>query len=178
MNQKEAVTNCLESKSRVLYGELEAIYKRLDPAESNQTGPPKISPVGFDHGSEGSMGELEASESMKRGKRKKRKKRKEGGSGCNDELINPMTQLFEGLVKQVMDHQENLERKCAQLIERLDEERMEREAAWRSHELARFKQEAEARAREKASAASREAAIVSYLEKITGQRISLPSLDD
>ncbi|KAK4422189.1 Trihelix transcription factor GTL1 [Sesamum alatum] len=170
MNKKEAATNCLESKSRVLYGELEAIYKRPDAVESNQTGPSEILPVGFEHGSsEASVGELGASESMKKGKRKKRK-------GKDEKLMtNPMAEFFEGLVKQVMDHQDNLEKKCAELIERLDEERREREEAWRSHELARFEQEAEARAREKASAASREAAIVSYLEKITGQRINLPN---
>ncbi|KAL0447350.1 UNVERIFIED_CONTAM: Trihelix transcription factor GTL1 [Sesamum latifolium] len=167
MNQKEAVTNCLESKSRLLYGELEAIYQRPDATESNQTSPLEILPVGS---SETSIGELGASESMKKGKRKKRK-----GRGSEKVILNPMAEFFEGLVKQVMDHQENLEKKCAQLIERLDEERREREEAWRSHELARFEQEAEARAREKASAASREAAIVAYLEKITGQRISLPS---
>ncbi|KAL0327448.1 UNVERIFIED_CONTAM: hypothetical protein Sangu_1822800 [Sesamum angustifolium] len=166
MTQKEAVTNCLDSKSRVLYGELEAIYQRPDAAESNQTSPPKIFPVGS---SGASIGELGASESMKNGKRKKRK-----GRGSEKVMMNPMAEFFEGLVKQVMDHQENLEKKCAQLVERLDEERREREA-WRSHEQARFEQEAEARARERASAASREAAIVSYLEKITGQRISLPN---
>ncbi|KAL2235984.1 UNVERIFIED_CONTAM: Trihelix transcription factor GTL1 [Sesamum indicum] len=165
MSQKEAVTNCLESRNRVLYGELEAIYQRPDAAENSQTSPPEILPVGS---SGASIGELGASESMKKGKRKKRK-----GRGSEKVMMNPMAEFFEGLVKQVMDHQDNLEKKCAQLIERLDEERREREEAWRSHELARFEQEAEARAREKASAASREAAIVSYLEKITGQRISL-----
>ncbi|KAI3454177.1 hypothetical protein Pfo_010840 [Paulownia fortunei] len=175
MNQIEALTNCLESKSRVLFGELEAIYKRISSTESNQTGLCEILPVNpvvFDHGySEASIGE-EASASMKIAKGKRKKRRKE--TSYNDQLINPMAQFFEGLVKQVMDHQENLQKKFAEVIERLDGERREREEAWRNHELAHFEQEAEARARERASAASREATIVSYLEKITGQRISFP----
>ncbi|KAK4412692.1 Trihelix transcription factor GTL1 [Sesamum alatum] len=178
MNQKEALLNCLEmSRSRVHFGELEAIYKRLATAESNnnsQTAPthetlpvnPSHLPVALiDHGSE-------ASASLQLDARKKRKKKKKK----NHHLL--LVEFFGNLVKQVMDHQDNLHNKFTEVIERLEEERRAREEAWRNQELAHFQQESAARARDKASAQSREAMIVSYLEKLTGQKINLPTGDD
>ncbi|KAK6119599.1 hypothetical protein DH2020_046662 [Rehmannia glutinosa] len=178
INQKEApLTNCLDSKSRVHFGELEAIYKRLGTSERNQTGPseinfPQLPPVGtFDNGSE-----EEASKKTDTKKKNKKKKRKENGYN-NQVPMSPMVDFFGNLVKQVMEHQENLHRKFTEVIERLDEERRAREEAWRNQELAHFEHESEARAREKALAESREALIVSYLEKITGESINFPAFD-
>lgn len=187
MNQKEAPANCLDSKRRVHFGELEAIYKRLGASEVNQTGPsdqeihpPVHHSFGLDHGSEASIGE-EASESVKiagkKRKKKKKKKEKEREEGGHHHMISPVMEFFGDLVKKVMDHQENLHKKFAQVIERLDEERRAREEVWRNQEMVHFEQEAAARARERALAQSREAMIVSYLEKITGQRINLPAMN-
>ncbi|KAL0394227.1 UNVERIFIED_CONTAM: Trihelix transcription factor GTL1 [Sesamum latifolium] len=180
MNQKEALLNCLESsKSRVQFGELEAIYKRLGTAESNnqtdQTLPvnPHLPVALIDHGSEASIGE----EARKMRKNTKKKKKKKTCSYYDQLLLNPMAEFFGNLVKQVMDHQENLHNKFTEVIERLDQERRAREEAWRNQELAHFEQESAARAREKTLAESREAMIVSYLEKITGQKINLHTLD-
>ncbi|PIN09228.1 hypothetical protein CDL12_18199 [Handroanthus impetiginosus] len=173
MNRKEAPTTCLESKSRVQFGELEAIYKRLSTAESNQTGPSHESnlpmnvhlPMGFDHGSEASIGEDQA---LKNDRKKRKKKKKETRFNI------AMAEFFGNLVNQVMDHQENLHKKFAEVIERLDDERKARDEAWRNQELAYFEQEAAARAREKAETEAREAMIISYLEKIAGQRVNFP----
>lgn len=175
MNQRETLTTCLDSKNnRVHFGELEAIYSRLGTTteSTTQTCPShEISPVnphlpvGFDHGSEAE----EASASVKK-KRKKPKKKKQRG----DEIIDPTAEFFGKLVQQVMDHQENLQKKFMEVIERLDEERREREEVWRNQELAHFERESEARVKEKALAMSREAMIVSYLEKFTGERINFP----
>ncbi|KAL0323703.1 UNVERIFIED_CONTAM: Trihelix transcription factor GTL1 [Sesamum calycinum] len=185
MNQKEALLNCLESsKSRVQFGELEAIYKRLGTAESNnQTGETTLPvnphlPAGLiDHGSEASIGE-EASASLQDARKKRKKKKKKKTCSYYDQLLlNPMAEFFGNLVNQVMDHQENLHNKFTEVIERLDEERRTREEAWRNQELAHFEQESAARAREKTLAESREAMIVSYLEKITGQKINLHTFD-
>ncbi|KAL2545126.1 uncharacterized protein Fot_14359 [Forsythia ovata] len=164
---QEPQMNCLERESR-LYGELEAIYKRIGTAGSNQTGSGSVHLPVNTHipASEASIGEEESMKMAK--KRRKRKKMKD--------QLDSMSNFLESLVKQIMEHQENLHQKFTEVIERLDQERREREEAWRKQELAKFEREAEARAREKAMATSREAAIVSYLEKITGQRINLPAL--
>ncbi|KAL3844283.1 hypothetical protein ACJIZ3_001686 [Penstemon smallii] len=153
------------TKSRILFGELEAIYKRFGTIETtNQTaGTNDILP-------EASIGEASASLKKRKGKTQK--------SDCDDEvMINSTARFFERLVKQVMEHQDSLHRKFAQVVERLDLERREREEAWRNQELAYFEQEAADRVREKALATTREATIVEYLEKITGEKINLPPFD-
>ncbi|XP_059274817.1 trihelix transcription factor DF1-like [Lycium ferocissimum] len=99
-------------------------------------------------------------------KRKRRKKAKEGTTSTS------MTRFFESLVKKLADHQEDLQRKFMEAIERLDEERKEREETWREQEWARLEKEAAARAHERTLASSREAVLVSYLEKLTGQKIN------
>lgn len=163
MNQKDA-TACLDSKGRVHFSELEAIYKRL----GNQTPPNK--------NNESEADEEPAAAADKKKKRKKKKKNKREETGYNN-LITPMMEFFRDLVKKVMDHQENLHKKFADVIERLDEERRTREEAWRNEEMVHFQQEAAARARERALSETREAMIVSYLEKITGHNITLPSFN-
>lgn len=165
--QLEPQMNCLERESGQ-YGELEAIYKRIGTPGSNQTGSGSVHLPVNTHlpASEASIGEEESKKMAK--KKRKRKKMKD--------QVDSMVNFLESLVKQIMEHQENLHWKFTQVIERLDQERREREEAWRKQELAKYEQEAAARAREKSIATSREAAIVSYLEKITGQRINLPPL--
>ncbi|CAI9095921.1 OLC1v1031959C1 [Oldenlandia corymbosa var. corymbosa] len=92
-----------------------------------------------------------------------------------DDEMNSMAVFFEGLVYRLMEHQENIHKKFMAAIDKLDQERKERERVWRQKELERLEQEAALRANERALASQREASIVSYLEKITGQSIELPS---
>lgn len=86
-----------------------------------------------------------------------------------------ITAFFESLVKQVMGHQEELHRKFLEAIERREQERLNREEAWKRQEMARLNRETELRAQEQALASSREAAIVAFLQKITGQNLNLPT---
>lgn len=83
--------------------------------------------------------------------------------------------FFEGLVKQLMDHQELLHQKFIDTMEQRDSERAEREEARREQEAARARRETALRAHDRALAAAREAAMVSFLEKITGETLHLPS---
>lgn len=85
-----------------------------------------------------------------------------------------ITAFFESLVKQVMGHQEELHRKFLEAIERREQERLNREEAWKRQEMARLNKETELRAQEHALASTREAAIVAFLQKITGQNLNLP----
>lgn len=179
LRQRETLTNCLDAKSRVHFSELEAIYKRLGNNESIQT-PPNHPRHVTSHlppslaEEQQSEDEEEASKSSKAAKKAKAKKKKKKNSCGDRQLISPMAEFFEDLVKQVMDHQENLQRKFTEVMDRLSEERRAREEEWRNQEVAHFEREAAARAHEKAMAKSREAMIVSYLEKIAGHRIHLP----
>ncbi|KAL7121831.1 hypothetical protein ACP275_01G008200 [Erythranthe tilingii] len=185
MHHPKDIISC---KSRsVHFGELEAIYNSTTTSnnninQTNQTGPSpsRIPPPVTAHLRP--LSEEEAgSDSLKKnnnaGKKPKNnnKKKKTETSYMYSELVDPMSEFFENFTKQVMDHQESLHRKFSEAIERLDEERRAREEAWRNQELAHFEEESLARARDRASAKSREAMIVSYLEKITGQRIDFPT---
>lgn len=83
--------------------------------------------------------------------------------------------FFESLVKQVMGHQEELHRKFLEALERREQERLNREETWKRQEMARLNRETELRAQEHALASTREAAIVAFLQKITGQNVNLPT---
>ncbi|KAG6389334.1 hypothetical protein SASPL_150802 [Salvia splendens] len=165
LRQGEALTACLDAKSRLHFSELEAIYKR----DTTQTAP-NSTPLPLP--GLPAVNEEESSRNFKEAKKTKRRRRKKT---ADPEVISPMAEFFENLVKQVVGHQENLQKKFTEVIDRLNEERRAREDAWRSQEVAHFEREAAARAHEKAMEKSREAMIVSYLERITGQRIDLPS---
>ncbi|KAF8393619.1 hypothetical protein HHK36_021864 [Tetracentron sinense] len=166
-----------------LFGELEAIYSRGGGSDNNRrssgsaltaenllpnvdlSGPfgnfrPKLPTAGVDHGSETLIGE----EPSLRKLQKRRRERK----------MKQLTSLFEHLIKHLMDHQEGLHRKILEVIERRDQERADRDEAWKREEAVNSNREAIIRAHEQALASSREATIVSYLEKITGQSINLP----
>ncbi|KAF8370130.1 hypothetical protein HHK36_031825 [Tetracentron sinense] len=165
-----------------LFGELEAIYSRENiqrGSGSALTGEnlptiaglqghfgephPELPTAVIDHGSETSIGEEASLRKLQ--KRRTERKRKQ---------LSSITAFFENLIKQMMNHQEGLHRKFLEVIERRDQKRADLEEAWRRQEAAKFNSEAIARAREQALASSREDTIVSYLEKITGQSISLP----
>ncbi|PKA50131.1 Trihelix transcription factor GT-2 [Apostasia shenzhenica] len=83
--------------------------------------------------------------------------------------------FFEGLMKQLMDQQESLHRRFLDIMECRDRERVGREEAWREQEAARSRRETAARAHERALSAARESAIISFLEKITGETLHLPA---
>ena len=185
----------LESKYR-LDGELEAIYSLAKIGEANKTGSGSAltgenSPVdmsvpapscdiprdggaivGAIHGStdeEASNGEEASLVRKLRNKKKRKRKTKEVV------LMTSMTQFFEGLVEQVMGHQDRLHGNFLETIERIDKDRREREEALRRKEAQTHNREAIARVREQALASNREALIVSQIEKITGQKVTLPS---
>ncbi|XP_058085140.1 trihelix transcription factor DF1-like [Magnolia sinica] len=168
-----------------LFGELEAIYAHgssggggntqagsgsaltgdnhpTSAAAQGPTGGPRSSSI--DHGSETSAGEEASLKKLQ--KIRRRKKRKQ---------MSSIAAFFETLVKQLIDHQESLHQKFLEVMERRDQERMDREENWRQQEAEKSSREAMARAQEQAIAASREAAIVSFLEKITGESINLPT---
>ncbi|XP_016435851.1 uncharacterized protein LOC107762050 [Nicotiana tabacum] len=137
--------------------------------DSNQTsGPTAIAtttPGAIDIGSDSaSVGEATREDEV-HNKRKRRRKAKEGTSIT-------MARFFESLVKKLVNHQEDLQKRFMETIERLDQERKEREETWREQELAKLKKEAAVRAQERTLASNREAALVSYLEKLTGQKIN------
>ncbi|KAL6629332.1 hypothetical protein ACP70R_029097 [Stipagrostis hirtigluma subsp. patula] len=99
--------------------------------------------------------------------RRKRKRRRQ-------EQLSASASFFERLVQRLIEHQESLHRQFLDAMERRERERAARDEAWRREEADKFAREAAARAKDRASAAAREAAIIAYLEKISGESITLP----
>uniref|UniRef100_A0A0E0K7T6 Myb-like domain-containing protein n=1 Tax=Oryza punctata TaxID=4537 RepID=A0A0E0K7T6_ORYPU len=100
----------------------------------------------------------------------KRKRRSGGGGGGGGKAMR----MFEGLMRQVMERQEAMQQRLLEAIERRDQERMIREEAWRRQEVARLAREQDALAQERAIAASRDAAVISFIQRVTGQSIAVP----
>uniref|UniRef100_A0ACD5WT47 Uncharacterized protein n=1 Tax=Avena sativa TaxID=4498 RepID=A0ACD5WT47_AVESA len=97
------------------------------------------------------------------------KRKRAGGSGFGHG--GKAMRFFEGLMQQVMERQEAMQHRLLEAIERRDQDRMIREEAWRRQEVARLAREQDALAQERAVAASRDAAVVSFIQRITGQMI-------
>ncbi|KAL0313093.1 UNVERIFIED_CONTAM: Trihelix transcription factor GTL1 [Sesamum radiatum] len=104
--------------------------------------------------------------------RKRKRSHRAGGGTDSDER---MMEFFEGLMKQVMQKQEAMQQKFLEAIEKREQDRMIREEAWKRQDMARLAREHELMAQERAISASRDAAIVAFLQKITGQTIHLPT---
>lgn len=98
--------------------------------------------------------------------RKRKRESSAGGDGSRK-----MMDFFEGLMKQVMEKQESMQQRFLETIEKREQDRMIREEAWKRQEMARLAREHEIMAQERAISASRDAAIIAFLQKITGQQI-------
>ncbi|KAK1695273.1 hypothetical protein QYE76_011970 [Lolium multiflorum] len=105
----------------------------------------------------------------------KRKRTPDGGAAAGAGS-GKMMRFFEGLMKQVMERQEVMQQRFLDAIEKREQDRMIREEAWRRQEMARLAREQEILAQERAMAATRDAAVLSFIQKITGQTIPMPSI--
>lgn len=104
----------------------------------------------------------------------RKRKRESSSSKRGSSTTQRMMEFFENLMKQVLQRQEAMQSRFLGVIEKREQERMMREEAWQRQEIARLTHEQGLMAQERALSASRDAAIISFLQKITGQMIQLP----
>ncbi|KAB1210595.1 Trihelix transcription factor GT-2 [Morella rubra] len=85
---------------------------------------------------------------------------------------------FEGLMKEVIEKQENLQRKFIEVMEKCEQDRMAREEAWKMQELARIRRERELLVQERSIAAAKDAAVLAFLKKFCEQAsaVQLPEV--
>ncbi|QCD94568.1 trihelix transcription factor GT-2-like [Vigna unguiculata] len=74
--------------------------------------------------------------------------------------------FFERLMKEVIEKQEELQRRFLEAIERREQERVAREEAWRMQEMQRINREREILAQERSIAAAKDAAVMAFLQKM------------
>ncbi|EHA8590401.1 trihelix transcription factor GTL1 [Cocos nucifera] len=122
--------------------------------------------------SSSSSSESDDEETVEAGGSREGRKRKRSGSGSSRKMMA----FFEGLMKQVMERQESMQQRFLETIEKREQDRMIREEAWRRQEVARLNREHDLLAQERAMAASRDAAIISCIQKISGQTTQLPTV--
>ncbi|KAL2601803.1 hypothetical protein AAZV13_10G187600 [Glycine max] len=78
--------------------------------------------------------------------------------------------FFERLMKEVIEKQEELQKKFLEAIEKREDDRIAREEAWRVQEMKRINREREILAQERSIAAAKDAAVMSFLQKIAEQQ--------
>ncbi|XP_042428067.1 trihelix transcription factor GTL1-like isoform X1 [Zingiber officinale] len=127
--------------------------------------------VGFSFSSNSSSSASSDSDEETAGESQEGRKRKRETATTSRKMMA----FFDGLMKQVMERQEAMQKRFLEAVEKKEQDRMIREEAWRRQEMTRFNREQELLAQERAMAASRDTVIISYLQKITGQNISLPT---
>ncbi|GMY12310.1 trihelix transcription factor DF1-like [Fagus crenata] len=84
-----------------------------------------------------------------------------------------LTEYFEGLMNEVIEKQENLQRKFIEALEKCEQDRMVREEAWKMQELDRIKREREILVQERSIAAAKDAAVLAFLKKFSEQASSV-----
>lgn len=77
--------------------------------------------------------------------------------------------FFDKLMKEVIEKQENLQKKFIEAIEKYEQDRIAREEAWKMQELDRIKREQEILVQERSIAAAKDAAVLAFLQKIAEQ---------
>ncbi|CAK7346784.1 unnamed protein product [Dovyalis caffra] len=78
--------------------------------------------------------------------------------------------FFERLMKEVIQKQEEMQKKFLEAIERREHERMIREESWRMQEMTRINKEREILAQERSIAATKDAAVMGFLQKLSEQQ--------
>ncbi|KAH7568060.1 hypothetical protein JRO89_XS07G0225800 [Xanthoceras sorbifolium] len=78
--------------------------------------------------------------------------------------------FFERLMQEVIEKQEELQKKFLEAIEKREHERMVREEAWRMQEMTRINREREILAQERSIASAKDAAVMAFLQKISEQQ--------
>ncbi|MCD7468836.1 hypothetical protein HAX54_007338 [Datura stramonium] len=78
--------------------------------------------------------------------------------------------FFESLMKDVIEKQEELQKKFMETLEKRERDRMVREEAWRAQEMARLNREHDLLVQERSMAAAKDATIIAFLQKITEQQ--------
>ncbi|CAK9134705.1 unnamed protein product [Ilex paraguariensis] len=78
--------------------------------------------------------------------------------------------FFERLMKEVIQKQEDLQKKFIEMLEKRERDRMIREEAWRVQEMARMNREHELLVQERSLAAAKDAAVMAFLQKVTEQQ--------
>ncbi|KAL8466915.1 hypothetical protein ACS0TY_035840 [Phlomoides rotata] len=124
----------------------------LQPAPAAISNPPQPNPLNFQNSTSSSSTSSDEDIQMGRGKKRKWK------------------DFFDRLMKDVIQKQEELQKKFLETLEKRERDRMAREEAWRFQEMARMNREHDLLVQERSIAAAKDAAVIAFLQKVTEQK--------
>ncbi|CAI9778027.1 unnamed protein product [Fraxinus pennsylvanica] len=78
--------------------------------------------------------------------------------------------FFERLMKDVIDKQEELQKKFLETLDKRERDRMAKEEAWRVQEMTRLNREHDLLVQERSISAAKDAAVIQFFQKITEQQ--------
>ncbi|PSS31715.1 Trihelix transcription factor GT-2 like [Actinidia chinensis var. chinensis] len=79
--------------------------------------------------------------------------------------------FFQRLMMEVIQKQEEMQKKFLETLERREHDRLAREEAWRAQEMARMNREHDLLAHERSITAAKDAAVIAFLQKVSDQQI-------
>lgn len=80
-----------------------------------------------------------------------------------------LVDFVDRLMKQVVERQENFQKRFLEAMEKCEQDRIAREEVWKMEELARVKRERELLVQERSIAAAKDAAVLALLQKFAGE---------
>ncbi|KAG8071625.1 hypothetical protein GUJ93_ZPchr0006g45802 [Zizania palustris] len=92
-----------------------------------------------------------------------------GGDDDREGSKKRMLALFEGMMRQIIEKQDAMQKMFLETLNKWEKERIKREEAWRRKEVALMKRERELLSQERSAMASRDAALIAFLNRIGGE---------
>ncbi|MED6187769.1 hypothetical protein PIB30_079613 [Stylosanthes scabra] len=84
-------------------------------------------------------------------------------------------EYFRRLTRQVLAKQEEMQKRFLEAIEKREREQVAQQDAWRMQEMARINREHDILVQERSTAAAKDAAVIAFLQKISGQQTPPPT---
>uniref|UniRef100_A0A0E0K301 Myb-like domain-containing protein n=1 Tax=Oryza punctata TaxID=4537 RepID=A0A0E0K301_ORYPU len=185
---KEGRTGRQDGKSYRFFSQLEALHAAAPPPHQQKGGMPVDDPqplamarmmlpaaadLGFlsmssDSESDDESDEEEEEAAPDGGREVLGDDEEEDGEGSSSSSSRKLMAMFEGMMRQVTEKQDAMQRVFLETLEKWEAERTEREEAWRRKEVARINREREQLSKERAAAASRDAALIAFLQRVGG----------
>ncbi|GFS37526.1 hypothetical protein Acr_00g0052450 [Actinidia rufa] len=81
------------------------------------------------------------------------------------------TDFFQRLMNEVVEKQEEMQKRFIESLERRERDRVAREEAWRAQELVRMNREHDLLVHERSMAAAKDAAVIAFLQKVSEQQV-------
>ncbi|KAI3760846.1 hypothetical protein L1987_51245 [Smallanthus sonchifolius] len=81
--------------------------------------------------------------------------------------------FFEKLMKELIEKQEEVQMKFLDTLDRRERDRVAKEEAWRSQEIAKMNQEHDRLVKERSMVAAKDAAIATFLQKLIGKSVDV-----